>query len=99
MHNYTTYEVHVRYVELPQHEHENHHHDKRARQVMFWNQKKKEKAATGNEKKRFDHLLSVAEKLPVMTLPDLIRAIVRQYRVISAGGSRGRNRCPTKYDP
>lgn len=44
---------------------------------MFWNQKKKEKAATGNEKKRFDHLLSVAEKLPVMTLPDLIRAIVR----------------------
>ncbi|XEC90399.1 hypothetical protein AB9Q24_26700 (plasmid) [Klebsiella pneumoniae] len=50
---------------------------RRARQVMFWNQKKKEKAATGNEKKRFDHLLSVAEKLPVMTLPDLIRAIVR----------------------
>ncbi|MCS5933355.1 hypothetical protein LNO78_28280 [Klebsiella pneumoniae subsp. pneumoniae] len=28
MHNYTTYEEHVRYVELPQHEHENHHHDK-----------------------------------------------------------------------
>ncbi len=32
---------------------------------MFWNRNKKEKAAAGNEKNRFDHLLSVAEKLPV----------------------------------
>ncbi|CAH6232237.1 hypothetical protein AI3058V1_4822, partial [Citrobacter freundii] len=45
--------------------------------VMFWNRNKKEKAAAGNEKNRFDHLLSVAEKLPVEALPDLIRAIVR----------------------
>jgi len=28
MHNYTTYEEHVRYVELPQPEQENHPHDK-----------------------------------------------------------------------
>ncbi|MER4507129.1 hypothetical protein J9B02_26910, partial [Klebsiella pneumoniae] len=45
--------------------------------MMFWNQKKKEKAATGDEKKRFDHLLSVAEKFPVLTPPDLIHSIVR----------------------
>ena len=45
--------------------------------MMFWNRNKKEKAAAGNEKNRFDHLLSVAEKLPVKALPDLIRAIVR----------------------
>ena len=45
--------------------------------MMFWNRNKKEKAAAGNEKNRFDHLLSVAEKLPVEALPDLIRAIVR----------------------
>ncbi|MEA4054740.1 hypothetical protein VBJ67_23520 [Enterobacter hormaechei] len=45
--------------------------------MMFWNRNKKEKAAAGSEKNRFDHLLSVAEKLPVKALPDLIRAIVR----------------------
>jgi len=45
--------------------------------MMFWNRKKKEKTAAGTEKNRFDHLLSVAEKLPVDALPDLIRAIVR----------------------
>lgn len=45
--------------------------------MMFWNRNKKEKAAAGNEKNRFDHLLSVAEKLPVKALPDLLRAIVR----------------------
>ena len=45
--------------------------------MMFWNRNKKGKAAAGNEKNRFDHLLSVAEKLPVKALPDLIRAIVR----------------------
>ncbi len=31
------------------------------RPMMFWNRNKKEKAAAGNEKNRFDHLLSVAE--------------------------------------
>lgn len=45
--------------------------------MMFWNRNKKEKAAAGSEKNHFDHLLSVAEKLPVKALPDLIRAIVR----------------------
>lgn len=45
--------------------------------MMFWNRNKKEKTAAGNEKNRFDHLLSVAEKLPVKALPDLLRAIVR----------------------
>lgn len=45
--------------------------------MMFWNRNKKEKAVADNEKNRFDHLLSVAEKLPVKALPDLIRAIVR----------------------
>ncbi|ELQ1293903.1 hypothetical protein QTL46_004689 [Escherichia coli] len=45
--------------------------------MMFWNRNKKEKATIANEKKRFNHLLSVAEKLPVKALPDLIRAIVR----------------------
>ena len=44
---------------------------------MFWNRNKKDKATIANEKKRFNHLLSVAEKLPVKALPDLIRAIVR----------------------
>lgn len=44
---------------------------------MFWNRNKKEKVATDNKKNRFDHLLSVAERLPVKALPDLIRAIVR----------------------
>ncbi|EPB0598688.1 DUF6710 family protein [Escherichia coli] len=44
---------------------------------MFWNRNKKEKTTIANEKKRFNHLLSVAEKLPVKALPDLIRAIVR----------------------
>ncbi len=43
---------------------------------MFWNRNKKDKATIANEK-RFNHLLSVAEKLPVKALPDLIRAIVR----------------------
>lgn len=43
MHNYTTYEEHVRYVELPQHEHEIIITIRRARQVMFWNQKRKRK--------------------------------------------------------
>ena len=33
--------------------------------MMFWNRNKKEEAAAGSEKNRFDHLLSVAEKLPV----------------------------------
>lgn len=51
--------------------------------MMFWNRNKKGKAAAGNEKNRFDHLLSVAEKLPVKALPDLIRASCGQYRVIS----------------
>ncbi|MDV5433156.1 hypothetical protein [Klebsiella quasipneumoniae] len=50
MHNYTTYEEHVRYVELPQHEHENHHHDKEGTASDVLEPKKKEKAATGNEK-------------------------------------------------
>ena len=45
--------------------------------MMFWNRNKKDKATIANEKKRFNHLLSVAEKLPVKALPDLIRAIVR----------------------
>lgn len=45
--------------------------------MIFWNQNNKEKAAASNEQKRFDHLLSVAVKLPVKALPDLIRAIVR----------------------
>lgn len=45
--------------------------------MMFWNRNKKEKTAAGTEKNRFDHLLSVAEKLPIDALPDLIRAIVR----------------------
>lgn len=45
--------------------------------MIFWNRNNKEKAAAGNEKKRFDHLLSVAVELPVKALPDLIRAIVR----------------------
>lgn len=45
--------------------------------MMFWNQNKKEKPAASSEKNRFDHLLSVAENLPVKALPDLIRAIVR----------------------
>ena len=44
---------------------------------MCWNRHKKEKATIANEKKRLNHLLSVAEKLPVKALPDLIRAIVR----------------------
>lgn len=49
---------------------------------MFWNRNKKEKAVADNEKNRFDHLLSVAEKLPVKALPDLIRAKthVKGYR-------------------
>lgn len=70
---------------------------------MFWNQKKKEKAATGNEKKRFDHLLSVAEKLPVMTLPDLIRAIVRPVQsdfllaVAEEGTDARPNMTPEKF--
>ncbi|EHW9698710.1 hypothetical protein K3M84_004250 [Escherichia coli] len=38
---------------------------------MFWNRNKKDKATIANEKKRFNHLLSVAEKLPVKALPDL----------------------------
>ncbi len=37
--------------------------------MMFWNRYK--------EKNRFDHLLAVAEKLPIKAQPDLIRAIVR----------------------
>lgn len=45
--------------------------------MMFWNRNKKEKTAAGTEKNRFDPLLSVAEKLPIDALPDLIRAIVR----------------------
>lgn len=45
--------------------------------MMFWNRNKKEKTAAGTEKNRFDHLLSVAEKLPIDALHDLIRAIVR----------------------
>ncbi|EPO3854712.1 TPA: hypothetical protein N2R33_005416 [Klebsiella pneumoniae] len=71
--------------------------------MMFWNQKKKEKAATGNEKKRFDHLLSVAEKLPVMTLPDLIRAIVRPVQsdfllaVAEEGTDARPNMTPEKF--
>ncbi|MHA3928350.1 DUF6710 family protein [Klebsiella oxytoca] len=44
--------------------------------MIFWNRNYKEKAAAGNEKQRFDNLLSVAVKLPVKALPDLIRAIV-----------------------
>ncbi|WP_407242297.1 hypothetical protein [Escherichia coli] len=44
--------------------------------MMFWNRNKKEKPLPAM-KNRFDHLLSVAEKLPVKALPDLIRAIVR----------------------
>ncbi|MEN4545912.1 DUF6710 family protein [Pantoea agglomerans] len=36
-----------------------------------------ETAPDSSEKKRFDHLLSVAKKLPTNALPDLIRAIVR----------------------
>lgn len=44
---------------------------------MFWNRNKSENTAVGSEKNRFDHLLSVASKLPVNALPDLIRAIVR----------------------
>lgn len=44
---------------------------------MFWSRNKKEKATATKEKNRFDHLLSVAGKLPVEALPDLIRAIVR----------------------
>lgn len=44
--------------------------------MMFWNRNTKEKVVTCSEKQRFDHLLSVAEKLPVKALPDLIRAIV-----------------------
>lgn len=45
--------------------------------MMFWNRNKKEKTTAGNEKNCFDHLLSVAEKLPTEALLDLIRAIVR----------------------
>ena len=30
--------------------------------MMFWNRNKKDKATIANEKKRFNHLLSVAEK-------------------------------------
>lgn len=45
--------------------------------MMFWNRNKKEKSAAGCEKKHFDQLLSVAARLPVNALPDLIRAIVR----------------------
>ncbi|WP_208952489.1 DUF6710 family protein [Rahnella sp. ChDrAdgB13] len=45
--------------------------------MMFWNQNKKGEPAASSEKNRFDHLLSVAEKLPVAALPDLLRAIVR----------------------
>lgn len=44
---------------------------------MFWIRNKKDKAAADSKKNRFDHLLSVAERLPVKALPDLIRAIVR----------------------
>ena len=38
--------------------------------MIYWSRNDKEKAAAGNEKKRFDHLLSVAMKLPVKALPD-----------------------------
>ena len=44
---------------------------------MFWRRNTEGSTASGREKKRFDHLLSVAKKLPVNALPDLIRAIVR----------------------
>lgn len=45
--------------------------------MIFWNRNKPEKAAAGSEKNRFDHLISVAQKLPIKALPDLIHAIVR----------------------
>ena len=102
MHNYTTYEEHVRYVELPQHEHENHQHDKEgtASDVLEPKRKRKQQPAM---KKRFDHLLSVAEKLPVMTLPDLIRAIVRPVQsdfllaVAEEGTDARPNMTPEKF--
>jgi len=45
--------------------------------VAFWKRAKNVKSAVGREKRHFDHLLSVAVKLPHKALPDLIRAIVR----------------------
>lgn len=44
---------------------------------MFWNRNKEEKAAAASGKNRFDHLISVAQELPIKALPDLIHAIVR----------------------
>lgn len=45
--------------------------------VMFLRKHKNAKLAAEKEKNSFTHLLSVAEKLPVNALPDLIRAIGR----------------------
>lgn len=41
---------------------------------MFW---RKKKASISAEKMRFEHLLKVANQLPQVALPDLLRAIVR----------------------
>ena len=65
--------------------------------MMFWNRNKKEKTAVGNEKNRFDHLLSVAEKLPAEALLDLIRAIMRpvQSDFLLAVAEEGTDARPT----
>lgn len=49
--------------------------------MKFWKGNKKEQAAASNEKNHFDHLLSVAERLPVKALPDLVRAIIRPVQI------------------
>ncbi|HHR4183626.1 TPA: hypothetical protein ACS508_002403 [Salmonella enterica] len=69
--------------------------------MVFWNRNNKEKAAACNEKNRFDHLLSVAEKLPVKALPDLIRAIVRsvQSDLLLAVAEKGTDARPNMTPP
>lgn len=44
---------------------------------MLWNKRKKEGAYRKLSKLRFDNLMSVAERLPLNAVPDLLRAIVR----------------------
>lgn len=60
---------------------------------MFWNKKKK---LTNEGKERFEHLLMVANKLPKVAIPDLLRAIVRptQSDFILAVGEEGTDARP-----
>lgn len=75
---------------------------KELRTLMFWKRNKREEISAGSEKDHFDHLLSVAAKLPINARLDLIRAIVRpvQSDLMLAVAEKGTDASPemTPYE-